>query len=126
MKINLQQWSVYLIITIVSIGFLYAIESRPPLVPHGIYLPATEQSFPVHEGKVDMSQSLPPGAKIIGVINLQMRLDGNPSEAMEQEIMNNATTLAAQNGAKGIVVTYFFASQGAGNKSYLMQAQAFV
>ena len=125
--IMIRRIAIYLIIALVSLGFLYLIENKPPLIPHGIYLPATEQNFPANQGKVHVVQTLPMSSKAIGVINLQMRLKGDPSEADEQQIMAVATQMAGQNGADRIALTYFFASQGQGegNKSYLLQARAF-
>jgi hypothetical protein len=121
----IQRNAIYLLITLASIGFLYLIENKPPLIPYGIYLPVTNNTFPAYQGNVKIVNALPSGSKVMGIINMQMRLTGEPSEADEHEIMNATTILAKQNGADGIALNYFFASQGQGNKTYLLQAKAF-
>jgi hypothetical protein len=121
----LMRSAIYAIIALASIGFLYAIESKPPLIPHGLYLPAIEQTFPAHEGNVAVVKIPPLGAKIIGTINMQMRLIDAPNETQERQLLEKVTALAAQKGAEGIALNYFFATQGEGGKSYLLQALAF-
>jgi hypothetical protein len=102
----LMRSAIYAIIALASIGFLYAIESKPPLIPHGLYLPAIEQTFPAHEGNV-------------AVVKIP------PNETQERQLLEKVTALAAQKGAEGIALNYFFATQGEGGKSYLLQALAF-
>jgi hypothetical protein len=125
MIMMLQRTIIYLIITLACLGFLYAVENKPPLIPHGIYLPATTHTFAPTPGAITLVKIPPLGAQKIGIINMQMRLSGEPSEIQEHQVLESASVMAKQNGADGIALNYFFASQAEGNKSYLLQAMAF-
>lgn len=98
---------VYLLLTIIVVGLMFITEPSAPILPHGLFLPATNQTYPSRsDDDVKLYNGNVSNAKIIGQVRVELHFD-QTSENQEAEVLRYARHLAAQAGANGLAVNTF-------------------
>ena len=117
--------SVYIVVALLAIGFMYLVRPADPIDPVGIFLPTSKTVYSqIDINQVQVMKTSPAGAHIIGAVRVEMHVDKDTTK-QEQRVVEYARELAANAGANGLVIRTFRMLGPAGlEQRYMLIGQA--
>ncbi len=105
---------VYLVVALLVLVVVYVTEPAAPILPHGVFLPSSNQTYPAKSAnQVNVFDAPPAGAKIIGNVRVELHFS-HQSKRSEAAVIEYARGLAAKAGANALIVKTFFGTPQAG------------
>lgn len=102
------------VIGLIAIGLISLTFPKNEIKPRGLVLPANQVRSATNPQDINFFSTQPLSAKLLGKIRVARHYTPNSDDVAEQEIKAFAKNLAAEVGAKGIVINFFAHSQTEG------------
>lgn len=111
--VKLKQNIAAFVILLVSLGLVCLIIPSINYKPHGLVysLPHHQKNKPNKLDNIDLYQSRPYGAEIIGHLSIEMHKNNVNQDTFQQAMLEHSRELAARIGGNGVVIKGFGAQE---------------